>query len=169
MPVAQLGSALATLLSELVNGPPEAEAYMLNPGDPGLLASLARIPWAAAAESAPGGGAPVAAHVDHLRYGLSLFNRWAGGESNPFATADWSASWTRSVGSEEEWRRLCEDLAGEARRWQESLDALGSGPPLSGVALRGVLASVAHLAYHLGAIRQIDARARGPRQEAPAV
>jgi hypothetical protein len=27
-----------------------------------------------------------------------------------------------------------------------------------------MLASVAHLAYHLGAIRQIDAAARGPRE-----
>jgi hypothetical protein len=31
--------------------------------------------------------------------------------------------------------------------------------------LNGVIASVAHLAYHLGAIRQIDRAIRGPSAE----
>jgi hypothetical protein len=31
--------------------------------------------------------------------------------------------------------------------------------------LNGAVASVAHLAYHLGAVRQINAQARGPREE----
>jgi hypothetical protein len=32
------------------------------------------------------------------------------------------------------------------------------------VELTGLLASVAHLAYHLGAIRQIDKATRGPKE-----
>jgi hypothetical protein len=32
--------------------------------------------------------------------------------------------------------------------------------------LAGMVASIAHLAYHLGAIRQIDADARGPKEGA---
>jgi hypothetical protein len=32
------------------------------------------------------------------------------------------------------------------------------------IELRGMIASIAHLAYHLGAIRQIAAAARGPRE-----
>ena len=32
-------------------------------------------------------------------------------------------------------------------------------------ALNGVVASIAHLAYHLGAMRQIDGAARGPTAE----
>ena len=31
------------------------------------------------------------------------------------------------------------------------------------VELRGLIGSIAHIAYHLGAIRQITASARGPR------
>jgi len=34
----------------------------------------------------------IAAHVDHVRYGLSLMNGWSEGH-NPFKDADWSASW----------------------------------------------------------------------------
>jgi hypothetical protein len=32
------------------------------------------------------------------------------------------------------------------------------------IELRGLIASVAHLAYHLGAIRQIASATRGPRE-----
>jgi hypothetical protein len=34
---------------------------------------------------------------------------------------------------------------------------------MSSLELNGVIASVAHLAYHLGAIRQIDRSTRGPK------
>jgi hypothetical protein len=159
-----LGPALAALLVELVDGPPGQEAYMLNPGDPGLLRSLAPIPWTTAAAPAKDGGAPIARHVDHVLYGLSLMNRWAAGEPNPFATADWATSWKRNVTSEAEWERLRGDLSDEAHRWIEAVESLGDAAPLDPVAFRGVIASVAHLAYHLGAVRQIDARTRGPRQ-----
>jgi hypothetical protein len=33
--------------------------------------------------------------------------------------------------------------------------------------LNGVIGSIAHLAYHLGAIRQINPAARGPSESAP--
>jgi hypothetical protein len=36
---------------------------------------------------------------------------------------------------------------------------------MSGVALNALIASVAHVAYHLGAIRQIDRTIRGPSAE----
>ena len=36
---------------------------------------------------------------------------------------------------------------------------------LEGDALNGAIASVAHLAYHFGAIRQIDRSIRGPSEE----
>ena len=119
-----LGPALAALLRELVEGPPGKESYILNRGDAGLLRSIAAISWQGAAEPGSEGGASVAAHVDHLRYGISLFNRWAAGEANPFATADWAASWQVTVRSEEDWARLREALGAEAHRWRESLEGL---------------------------------------------
>jgi hypothetical protein len=35
---------------------------------------------------------------------------------------------------------------------------------VNGVELSGMIGSIAHLAYHLGAIRQIDREIRGPRE-----
>ena len=55
-----------------------------------LLRSLDKISAADASRSV-NDGATIAAHAQHVRYGLSLMNRWAAGES-PFADADWTAS-----------------------------------------------------------------------------
>ena len=52
-----------------------------------------------------------------------------------------------------------EQLRLETEKWKASIAETGD---LEGVALNGVIGSVAHLAYHLGAIRQISRDARGP-------
>src|SRR5690349_16207037 len=111
--------SLATLFSELVEGAPRSGAYMLNAGDPGLLRSLETLP-AAAASAPTATGSSIAAHVDHLRYGLSLMNRWSNGD-DPFTDADWSASWKQTTVSEDEWRKLRADLRAEATRWLNAL------------------------------------------------
>lgn len=160
MNTAELTDALTTLFSELVDGAPASGAYVLNPGDAGLLGALERLS-AADASNGIAGGAPVAAHVDHLRYGISLMNRWASGEENPFASADWSAAWRRTEVTDEEWRELRDGLRQETHRW---LGALGTPRDVDTVALNGMLGSIVHLGYHLGAIRQLAPSTRGPRQ-----
>lgn len=151
-----------TLFRELVHGSPEPEArtYVLNQGDAGLLASLDRL--SAAAASANHGGPSIAAHVDHLRYGLSLLNRWANGSPPPWPDMDWTTSWRKSVVSEDEWRALKDELRREATRWAE---ALHTPREVSDVEAGWMAGSVAHLAYHMGAIRQIDRVTRGPTAE----
>jgi hypothetical protein len=96
-----------------------------------------------------------------VRYGLSLMNRWARQGGNPFADATWDAAWKMSAVDEPAWNEIRAGLREEARRWRE---ALASPREVSGLELAGMMASVADLAYHLGAIRQIDRDARGPRE-----
>ena len=155
-----VAETLATLFGELVDGPPGEAAYMLNRGDVGLLRSLDKL-TARDASASPSGGASIAAHVDHVRYGLSLMNHWSAGE-NPFESADWSASWRKTRVSDGEWQQLRDDLRAEARQW---LDALRVPRDVELIELNGMVASIAHLAYHLGAIRQIDRKARGPAEQ----
>jgi hypothetical protein len=154
-----LTGSFTTLFSELVDGAPADGAYMLNRGDAGLLRSLDRL-TAREASAAAAGGASIAAHADHLRYGLSLMNRWSGGE-NPFDSADWSASWRTTSVTDAEWQALRGALADEAHRW---LEALRAPRDVREAELNGMIGSIAHLAYHLGAIRQISSAARGPRE-----
>lgn len=158
MDTREISGTLGTLLGELVDGAPSGGAYMLNGGDLGMLRSLDRLS-AADASVAATGGASIAAHVDHVRYGLSLMNRWAGGEENPFASADWTESWRTTSVSDEEWAQLRADLRDEAHRW---LEAVRTPREVGEIELNGMIGSIAHLAYHLGAIRQIDRTLRGP-------
>jgi hypothetical protein len=159
MHTAELSKTLTTLFSELVNGAAPDGAYILNAGDEGLLRSLDKLSAKAASAPTPTGSS-VAAHVDHLRYGLSLMNRWSAGE-NPFAGADWSTSWKKTMVSEDEWRTRRAELRTEATRW---LDALRAPRDAREMELNGIIGSIAHLAYHLGAIRQINSVARGPAE-----
>src|ERR671935_871593 len=115
----EITASLAGLFSELVDGPPQSAAYVLNRGDVGLLRSLDKLS-PAAASATHGGGASIAAHVDHIRYGLSLLNRWAKGE-NPWSDADWSASWRKTVVSDDEWKQLVAALHDEASAWARAL------------------------------------------------
>jgi hypothetical protein len=149
---------LVTLLRELIDGPPGQAAFVLNVGDRGLLRSLDTLS-AEAASARPNGRSSVAAHVDHVRYGLSLLNRWAGGEANPWATANWSESWTRVHVTDEEWAKLRANLRSEAQAW---IEGAGRERDVGDVELGGVIGSVVHLAYHLGAIRQLAPAAAGP-------
>ncbi len=162
MDTASLAPVLLTLFRELVDGSadPGGRTYVLNQGDGGLLAALDRL--TAAAASAGHGGPSIAAHVDHLRYGLSLLNRWASGSPPPWPDMDWTVSWRKSVVSETEWRKLRDELRREAEAWAGVLRAPRE---VSDVEAGWMAGSVAHLAYHMGAIRQIDRTTRGPSAE----
>ena len=95
-------NAMSTLLSEIIDGPAEQEAWMLNPRDLGLLRSLDLL-TASAASVQHANGSSIASHVDHLRYGLHLLNQWSEGK-DAFATTDYAASWHRDTVTDAEWR-----------------------------------------------------------------
>ena len=157
----EIGASLTTLFAELVDGAKTGGgAYILNSGDAGLLRSLEKLS-AADASSRVHGGATIAAHAQHLRYGLGLMNRWASEGGNPFADATWDEAWKTSEVDERAWGEIRAGLRDEAHRW---LQALGSPRDVTTVELNGMIGSIAHLAYHVGAIRQISASARGPRE-----
>lgn len=156
----ELHSSLSILFAELTEGPPPGPAFMLNSGDPGLLRSLDPLSAEAASRSSGTGSASIAAHVDHLCFGLGLMNRWSDGEADPWSDADWAASWRRSTVTESEWDALRERLRQATTRWR---NALRQPRAMSSLERNGVIGSLAHLAYHLGAIRQIDRSTQGPK------
>jgi hypothetical protein len=159
--MADLNSALTTLFSELTEGANSSGgAFILNSGDAGLLRSLEGL-GAADGSRSLAGGATVAAHAQHLRYGLSLMNRWARDGGNPFADATWDEAWKTNVVTDAQWTEIRDGLREEVHRWKE---ALATPREVSVTELCGLIGSVGHLAYHLGAIRQIAPNARGPRE-----
>lgn len=157
-----LHGALATLYSELANGAVnDGGAFVLNSGDAGLLRSLDKLS-ADQASQASHAGATIAAHAEHVRYGLSLMNAWARQGGNPFATADWSRAWETSAVTDDEWSRIRHGLRKESDAW---LAHIGTPREMADIELTGMIGSIAHLAYHLGAMRQISRSLRGPREQ----
>jgi hypothetical protein len=157
MDVQPFRDSLVGLLRELVDGPPGDTAFIVNPGDRGVLRSVAQLS-AAQASARPGGRSSVAAHVQHLRYGFELLNRWARGE-NPFAEATYAKSWGMQQVTDAEWRDLRAALEREVRAW---MTAISERQDWDSMTSSGAMSSVAHLAYHFGAIRQLAPAASGP-------
>jgi hypothetical protein len=162
MNTADISETLITLCSELVKGVNKpVEPYVLNSGDRGLLASLNQLSAQHASRSS-NGGATIAAHADHVRYGLSLMNAWTPG-GNPWANADWSASWKISSVTDQQWQAIQDDLRDESR---QLLETLHTPMNVSRQEMNNIIGIIVHLAYHLGAIRQIERNARGPKESA---
>jgi hypothetical protein len=156
-----VASSLTKLFSELVDGTSDrGEAFILNSGDVGLLRSLDKLSATDASRSV-NDGATIAAHAQHVRYGLSLMNIWATDGGNPFADAKWDEAWKTKGVDAAQWKEIRSGLGDETHRW---LEALGSPREVTAVELNGMIGSIAHLAYHLGAVRQIDKSARGPKE-----
>lgn len=164
MASAETNSALKRVFSELVDGASHPNgAFVLNSGDVGLLRSLEALSAAEASQSA-NDGATIAAHAEHVRYGLSLMNQWAREGGDPFSDANWNEAWKVRAVDKTRWEEIQSGLREEAHQW---LEALGTARETTKLELSGMIGSVAHLAYHIGAIRQIDKNARGPKEGAP--
>lgn len=161
MNTAGVAASLARLFAELVDGTAGFDGgYIVNTGDIGLATSLDTLSAADASRST-NDGATIAAHVQHERYGLSLMNRWAAQGGNPFADAKWDEAWTIREVNAREWDEIRNGFKDETRRW---LEVLRTPREVSDTELNGMIASVAHFAYHMGAIRQIHKQVRGPKE-----
>jgi hypothetical protein len=153
--------SLTTLFAELVDGANKpGDPFMLNSGDAGLLRSLDKLSATEASDSVHG-GATIAAHARHLQYDLSLMNRWAREGGNPYADAKTEEAWRTSSVCDDDWREIRSSLRADAGEW---LDTLGTPREATSIDVSGMIASIVHLAYHFGAMRQIAATARGPKQ-----
>ena len=121
MPTHGISESLTTLFSELVDGPnAPGGAFILNSGDVGLLRSLDKLSSAEASRSVQG-GAIIAAHVQHIGYGLSLMNRWAREGGDPFSDAKWDEAWKTTSVNDDEWAEIRNGLRDEAHHWLQSL------------------------------------------------
>jgi hypothetical protein len=161
MLTAESSRTLSHLFAELVDGVTSSRGgFMLNTGDRGMLASLDTLSADDASHSADG-GATIAAHTQHVRYGLSLMNQWAAEGGNPFANAKWDEAWKITAVNASQWAEIRQGLRAEAARW---LQVLKTPREVAGIEFTGLVSSIGHLAYHLGAIRQIAKGARGPKE-----
>ena len=161
MNTASAAPSLARLFGELIDGTAAfGGGYIVNTGDIGLVESLDTLSAADASRST-NDGATIAAHVQHERYGLSLMNRWAREGGNPFADAKWDEAWKIREVDARAWDEIRAGFRDETHRW---LEVLRTPRDVNETEFNGMVASIAHFAYHMGAIRQIHKQARGPKE-----
>ncbi len=144
---------LIATLREGVEGPGDRGAYYLDSGpDAGLRRTLALL--SAEEASRAWGGNSVAAHAYHLLFSFEAFAAAIAGDTT---SRDWNESWRVSEVDDAQWQKLQQDLLNgyETLRNAIEVDA-ANGDGGVGTAL----AATAHLAYHIGAIRQKIAAAR---------
>ncbi|TWT39500.1 hypothetical protein [Blastopirellula retiformator] len=147
-----IASSLTTLLSESLEGGNPAGSWFINRDDPGLIRLLHRYSALEASTPPAPGRKSIVAHAAHLQYHLSLIEATLEGSPDAFATADWSAAWQVEEIRDMEWHAMITDIERMGRLW---LAACEQPHEWNQMMLTGAFASVAHIAYHMGAIRQI--------------
>lgn len=148
---------LLDILREAVEGgePGQGTAFLDGTkadgsGNHGLLATLARL--SAGEASRDVNGTSVAGQARHTALHMEVVVRWErDGDRGPF---DWQGSFLPMEVSTQEWvglqarvRQAYDDLVAFARTQAD--------PPATGDATGGLAGAIAHVAYHLGAIRQM--------------
>jgi len=155
-----LREAIETLMKEIYEGPadPKGPTWVVSNGaDSGLFGALRPLSPAQASAKPKGASHSVAEHVAHLKFSLDVNLRYAQGEEP--GKLDWESSWhVPNPLTSDVWQRLLRSLHDS---WQALLSWAQSKEEFDNFfSVCGFTASVAHSAYHLGAIRQLAAIAR---------
>ncbi|WP_034385898.1 hypothetical protein [Deinococcus sp. YIM 77859] len=148
---------MLAILKEAVEGgvPGQGTAFLDGTradgsGNHGLLATLEGLSAAQASRDVH--GSTIAGHAQHAAFHMEVIVRWErDGDRGPF---DWKGSFQPAQVNEEEWRavrlrvrRAYEALLQFARAQEDQTP--------NGDVTGGLTGAVAHVAYHLGAIRQM--------------
>jgi len=156
--------AVLPILSEAFAGPadPRSTHFVNNQPDCGLFGTLDALTAEEASTPVEDGRATAAAQAEHVRFSLDHSIGWLRGERGG---ADWRESWEVRQVDEDAWTELRLAL----RRAYEEFVVVIHQLPMDAELLEGLVASVAHAAYHLGALRQIALSARSLTAQAAGV
>ena len=138
---------LLNVLREALDGSSGPWSYFIDnrPGG-GLFGALA--PLSAAEASRPWGDTTIAAHVHHVAFAMEVSAASIEGDDTH---RDWDQSWRVTTVDEAGWTQLISRLRREYERLRQ---AVGSRAAASEDAFGGAVGVIAHVAYHLGSIRQ---------------
>jgi hypothetical protein len=115
----------------------------------GLNPTLAQIDAETASKLSAPGRSSIAAHCEHLRYVLEIVNAWAKLEK---PQPDWGLAWKTSSLDEAQWEALKTAIQSECETLKTFITSSSEWNPKL---LNLLLSNTSHLAYHVGAIRQI--------------
>lgn len=135
------------VIREGFDGPPEEWSYFTdNSSEAGMFGTLADITAEQASEKI--GKSSIAAHVYHTVFSLEAAAVWIRGEQKKF---DWPQSWSVTEIDEAGWKKMIEDMRA---KYEDLVRAVAENCSANILTMGGAIGTAAHIAYHLGAIRQ---------------
>lgn len=139
---------MLAVLREAFEGPPAVFSYFTD-REPG--AGLKNLVLALSAEEATAdrGGTSIAAHVQHLVFALQATAAFVQGDPR---RVDWKGSWSPAADDPASWERLAASVHGAHESMAHAIREHAADSPRS---LGASLGALAHVAYHLGAIRRM--------------
>lgn len=138
---------LLSVLREAVEGQWGTWTYFIDKRpDAGLLGALATV--SAEEASRVWGDTTIAAHAHHAAFAMAASEAAIEGGQTP---VDWKESWRVTAVDDAVWRELVARVDREYRRLRRATESRAAS---SGEAFGEAVGSIAHVAYHLGAIRQ---------------
>jgi hypothetical protein len=150
MSVQLFRESIDRLLQEAYEGPtPDLWTWFASQEpESGVLGTIRHLTAEQAWAKPPGVSHSVAQHVAHLIYSIDFAMKFARGEQ---PKADWPSSWRVGPIEEQSWQSMQRSLR-EAhlrmRMWVHTDEPFDQKDSVT-----GFIASIAHAAYHLGAIR----------------
>ena len=132
------------------------ETFVLHHGaytDKGtsLSETLKQVDFEKASRILPGIKETIAGHVYHLIFYIKILKEYITDIRS--GKTDWNESWVITKVSYKEWESLKSDLLSEYNELMVFIDSVTQWDKSD--YFGGVLAIIAHCAYHLGAIRQL--------------
>ncbi|WP_077324828.1 hypothetical protein [Virgibacillus siamensis] len=133
-------------LKEAFEGPKGVGSMFTDPNT-AILETLKQLSSEEASMSVH--GTTVAAHADHTRYYLWGTNEVLRNGTQP--EMDWGESWRITSVNETQWNQIKDGLINEYFTLMKNIDSIDWNTET----INEALGSLAHSAYHLGAIRQM--------------
>jgi hypothetical protein len=137
---------LLAVLKESFEGPQQTGYFTDEGAEGALIGTLKKLN--AKQASQPVGGTSIAAHVYHTTFGMEASTAQINGDNTP---RNWRDSWRVSTVDEATWKKMLEELR---QMYKELSKAIETRASSNVEAFGEAVGAVAHVAYHLGAIRQ---------------
>jgi hypothetical protein len=117
-----------------------------NKPDAGFIGLLSKLSAADASRKIAGNS--IASHAHHVRFSLIEAASWIRGDHSQ---RDWAESWNVNEVDNEVWSRIRQEIF---EAYKDLREAIGSHAFSDVEAFGGAAGVVAHMSFHLGAIRQ---------------
>jgi hypothetical protein len=136
-----------SVLREAVEGPSGPSTYFIDKRpDAGLLGALGAIDAEQASQI--WGDTTIAAHAHHVAFAMADSAAIIEGSRTP---PDWKESWRVKTVDAAAWKELVARVGREYERLRRAIESRAAS---SAEVFGEAVGSIAHVAYHLGAIRQ---------------